>query len=1213
MATVWKPGDVILGLYEVKQVHAGGGMGLVYHIRHRGWNMDLAIKSPRPEFFRSERHKKQFEREAETWVHLGLHPHTVSCYYVRRLEGIPRIFAEYVEGGSLADWMRHGKLYAGEADPVKARIVDIAIQFAWGLHYAHEQGLVHQDVKPGNLLLTEAGIAKVTDFGLARTRVAADEAPAEAVPLRGRRSVLVGAAGMTPAYCSPEQARRERLSRRTDIWSWAASVLEMFLGEVNWTNGALVGEALEAYVQLGAEIARVPDMPSPLVKLLRWCFRPKPEERPSDMREIAAQLQEVYRQVAGQSYLRPAPKPAEALADSLNNRAISLLDLGKEEEAEALWEKALTVEVQHPESTYNLGLARWRAGRLSAEDLLRQLREVCASHPGAWLPLYLLAQVHLERQDYEAARAVLQEIPEEDARRKDVQAIIQTAFQRAGQRLANLTRPMRTMEGEEGHAKSVEAVALSRDGAYALSGSRDQTLKLWDLATGRCLRTFTGHEGGITSVTLSADGGLALTGSEDRTARLWDLASGRCLRTLAGHTDIVTAVSLSPDDSSALSASWDRTIKLWDLATGHCRRTMGEHGGRVTSVCFGAEGQQAFSGCGSTGESPVRDHTIRVWDLATGRCLRTFEGHVNRVTALCLGPGGRTLLTGSWDRTLKLWEVATGTCVRTLEGHTSSVTSVSFSADGGHALSGSEDGTLRLWEVGTGECLSTARLRHAVTAVALSGNARLALTASLDRSVQVWRLNPDRASPGIVCRVVESAKAHSTHATYEQALAQAREAQARGDAVEAAQHLRAARAQPGYERKPEALAGWVGLYTRLVHQTLNAAWKGNTLTGHRHTVTSLCLSRDGRQALSGSGDRTIKLWDVADGSCLATFRGHEAAVCSVQFSADGQQILSAGKDQALMLWELQSGRRLQAFRGHKDAVRSACLTVDGQYALSAGADGTLKLWEVATGRCLRTIAAGQGEVNTVSLSADERHVLSGGWDQTLKLWEVASGRCLRTFDGQKDAHSTAALSADGRCAVAGGLGKRLKLWEVATGRTMHVFAGHTDRVTTAGLSADGRYVVSGGWDQTVRLWDVATGRCLRIFEGHTGKVHTVCLSPDGSYILSGGADRTLQAWVLDWELEDAGTADWDAAARPYLEAFLTLHTPYAGPLPKLWPTHRAVTRALTRQGEPAWSKDDFRDLLYTLGCAGFGCLQPERVRRELAKMAATWEGAPPSV
>ena len=201
----WKVGDVILDRYEVKQVFTSGGMGLVYRVHHRDWDMELAAKSPRPEFFQSQQQIENFEREAETWVNLGLHPHIVSCYYVRRLGGIPRIFAEYVEGGTLADWIRTKQLYAGGKEKGLERIIDIAIQFAWGLQFAHEKGLVHQDVKPGNVLMTSDGIAKVSDFGLSRaTHATASDAP------------LVASAGMmTRAYASPEQASGAGLSRHT--------------------------------------------------------------------------------------------------------------------------------------------------------------------------------------------------------------------------------------------------------------------------------------------------------------------------------------------------------------------------------------------------------------------------------------------------------------------------------------------------------------------------------------------------------------------------------------------------------------------------------------------------------------------------------------------------------------------------------------------------------------------------------------------------------------------------------------------------------------------------------------------------------------------------------------------------------------------------------------------------------------------------------------
>jgi serine/threonine protein kinase len=190
----WNVGDVILDLYEVTDILGEGGMGKVYKVHHRNWNIDLAVKSPKPEILSKAGARDNFIREAETWVNLGLHPHTVSCYYVRRLGDIPRVFAEYVEGGSLKDWISSGKIYEGGPKKALERILDVAIQFAWGLHYAHEQGLVHQDVKPANVMMTNDGTAKVTDFGLAKARAMGGK---KYVPGSGK-SILVSSGGMRP-------------------------------------------------------------------------------------------------------------------------------------------------------------------------------------------------------------------------------------------------------------------------------------------------------------------------------------------------------------------------------------------------------------------------------------------------------------------------------------------------------------------------------------------------------------------------------------------------------------------------------------------------------------------------------------------------------------------------------------------------------------------------------------------------------------------------------------------------------------------------------------------------------------------------------------------------------------------------------------------------------------------------------------------------------
>src|SRR5262249_29645259 len=127
-------------------------------------------KRPRQDYFRTDGQKSAFIRECETWIGIGLHENVVACHYVRSIDDIPCIFAEYVEGGTLSDAISSGSLYRGSHQDCTARILDLAIQMAWGLHFAHERGIVHQDVKPGNVLLTGTGGAKITDFGIARAR-----------------------------------------------------------------------------------------------------------------------------------------------------------------------------------------------------------------------------------------------------------------------------------------------------------------------------------------------------------------------------------------------------------------------------------------------------------------------------------------------------------------------------------------------------------------------------------------------------------------------------------------------------------------------------------------------------------------------------------------------------------------------------------------------------------------------------------------------------------------------------------------------------------------------------------------------------------------------------------------------------------------------------------------------------------------------------------
>jgi FOG: WD40 repeat len=229
-------------------------------------------------------------------------------------------------------------------------------------------------------------------------------------------------------------------------------------------------------------------------------------------------------------------------------------------------------------------------------------------------------------------------------------------------------------------------------------------------------------------------------------------------------------------------------------------------------------------------------------------------------------------------------------------------------------------------------------------------------------------------------------------------------------------------------------------------------------------------------------------------------------------------------------------------------------------------------------------------VLSVAFSPDGRYALSGSADDTLRLWDAATGREVRRFEGHTERVRSVAFSPDGRYALSGSDDSTVRLWDAATGREVRCFEGHTERVRSVAFSPDGRYALSGTNNKTVHLWDVATGQEIRRFEGHTAIVNSVVFSPDGRYALSGSVDKTLRLWELDWEWDFPDPADWDEGARPYLDIFLTLHTPYA-------------PDGLGRVGKPQWTEEDFQKLLQELGYRGYGWLRPEGVRRELEKMA----------
>jgi WD40 repeat protein len=657
-------------------------------------------------------------------------------------------------------------------------------------------------------------------------------------------------------------------------------------------------------------------------------------------------------------------------------------------------------------------------------------------------------------------------------------------------------KPPVEVTSQLGHSSAVWTVAYSPDGQFVLSGSQDYTMKLWAVATGREVRTFSGHTSFVSAVQFSPDGLFALSGSWDHSLKLWEVATGREVRGFAGHTAMVEAVSFSPDGRFALSSSQDASIRLWDIAKGQEVRSFTGHGSAVWSVTFSPDGRTALSASA--------DRTLKLWDAETGQLLRSFTGHKDGVWDVAFSPDGRLALSGSSDRTLKLWDVATGREIRTFTGHTDAVRSVGFSPGGRQALSGSggvsaagakPENLVKLWDVETGkELRSFAGHDNWVRAVAFSPDGLVALSGSQDATLKRWDLS-DGLEIG----------SFSGHMGWVRAVAFA---------------------------SPDGRIVLSGNSDNNLYQwDLATGKKLRDFKGHTGGVTALAVSRDGRLAISSGEDKALRLWDATTGTPLRTLAGHTGRIESVAFSPDGSQVLSGGgrrdfsrrsrlhpDDLIVKLWDTSTGEQIRSFPGHKDDVNAVAFSPDGRLALSASGDRITKIWDLSTGQELRSLDSGR-TVEAAAFSPDGRTIISGGWDNVVRLWEVESGNALRSFTGHRASIKSVAFSADGQFALSGSLDDTMKLWEVATGRLVRSFAGHTGGVYSVQFAPDGRSVLSGSLDGTTRIWSAETGEeRARMMAASDGEWLTItpkgffAASPKGADML--GISRGMESYSM---------------------------------------------------------------------------------------------------
>ncbi|HEY3310974.1 MAG TPA: helix-turn-helix domain-containing protein [Anaerolineales bacterium] len=589
--------------------------------------------------------------------------------------------------------------------------------------------------------------------------------------------------------------------------------------------------------------------------------------------------------------------------------------------------------------------------------------------------------------------------------------------------LTSLPAPPRTLKG---HVGDTLDVAISPDGKTVAAGGADQSIYLWDFATGKTIRVLYGHSADVTGVDFSPDGKYLVSASYDRTARLWDVATGQTVQVFTGQSDKIEFVIFSPDGQNILTTG-PGEARVWDIATGKTLHIISDD----HSIVFY---RARYSPDGKYFILPYMDTTARLYDAVTGEQIRVFElPKPNAVTTVAFSPDGKTFATASADKIARLWDFSSGKVIREYVGHKDFFNDIRFSPDGRFLLTANLDHTARLWEVATGKELRIfGGITTAVMAALFSPDGKFVITTNRS-DVQIWNL---QASPGgmVFTGHIEPVRKASFSPDGKRIVTASNDLTARIWEVGSGQTLM-------------------------------------ILRGHNLPVTDAVFSPDGRLVLTGSGDKTARLWDASTGQELRRFEGHTDEVEKVLFSPDGKTIVTASYDGTAKVWETQTGKNLLTYTNQNSGqLIRAAFSPDGRTVATSGQDKTARIWDPKTGKDLMVFKGHMDIVTGVAFSPDGSQLLTASWDGTARLWEVASGKEIRQFTGHTGTVFGAAFSPDGRQVLTSGADRTARLWDVQTGQELRRFAGHTDDVRYVAFSPDGKSILTASQDGTARLW-----------------------------------------------------------------------------------------------------------------------------------------------
>ncbi len=616
------------------------------------------------------------------------------------------------------------------------------------------------------------------------------------------------------------------------------------------------------------------------------------------------------------------------------------------------------------------------------------------------------------------------------------------------------------------HSDWVRQVIFGANGETIITGSDDQTIRVWDLKTGQQLYKLQGR-GRFLSADISSDKKLIAAGSDDGTVRIWNLETKVKLQEMTSHTDWVRNVRFSPDGKILVSTSNDHLAILWDVKTGKEIYQLHGH----TQKIYGA----AFSPDGKTVATASNDQSVRLWNVATGQEIWRFSGHTNAVWSVVFSPDGQTIATAGNDKVIYLWNTASGAKLREFRGHTHYIFSVAFSPDGKILASAGADAIIRLWNVETGaEIKQLNGFTNWIWSVAFSPDGKKIAAGGNEFSppARLWEVET-------------------------------------GEQINWSE---------GHRGKVNAVAFSPDGKTFISAGEDGTAKLWNSDTGEKirqfnqYTVaiSALAWSPAGDYIATASEDKLVHLWNVQTGQQIGQLVGHTQSVRSIAWSPDGKSIATGSSDGTARLWEVATQQEIRQFNGLQKNVLALAFSPDGKILFTGGDDKMANLWDVESGAKIYSIP--WYNIGAVAFRPDGKYFVIGSDDAAARLWEVENKEtAVYRFS---DANGKAvAYSPNGKIVAIADIKQTVTLWDVSTIeitkiKKFNVLKGHEAEVLAIAFSPDGRMVATASADGTVRLWAVVPKGQL----SEQSSVKSIEYSSDGQTYFTVNTDGTAVLW-----------------------------------------------------------------------------------------------------